>query len=163
LIADDRFIPDDIKLKRQFLYHQRLLLSVRKDDELAKRRSIDIHELADIELVGRNSNMGFTDWVHQAEVDNNCKVNEVGHMDYIFFATEGQHQKRPFLMSSFGESVNVYSASFAERVSIPVTGIYTERDIYLYYNQKYQEDYALLIELIKENARKIDMADKEEK
>lgn len=163
LIADDRFIPNDAKLKRQFLYHQKLLLSVHKDDELAKRKSIDFRELANYELVGRTGNMGFTDWVHLAETDNNCALNEVGHMDYIFFATEGQHLKRPFLMSSFGESVNVYSASFSERVSIPVTGQYAERDIYLYYNPKYQQEYAPLIELIKENARKIDTADKEEK
>jgi hypothetical protein len=50
-------------------------------------------------------------------------------------------------------------ACFADRVNIPVTGDYTQRDIYLWYDAGIKQRAQPLIDLIKKNAQIVNQAD----
>lgn len=161
IIADDRYMKTAVYqgVEKVFLYRQHLLLSVRKDDPLAERDEISITELSKYDLVGRSGTKGFNDWIKDVEDDNQCNIKEVTHSDYIFYATEGEHISQPFLMSSFGESLAMSQKGFSNRKNIRVTGEYTERDIYLWYDNRIKHKIQPYIDLIKRNAEMIIQAD----
>lgn len=163
LIADDRYVPDRERdrLKRRLLYRQRLLLSVHLDDPLSNQETITVKQLGDIALAGRSGQKGFNDWVNEVASDNGCVIRETYQTDYILFAAEGNHITYPFLMNSFGESVAMSQVGFASRKSIPVEGRYTERDIYLWYDERVEKRTKTLIDLMVRNAEIVRKADAE--
>lgn len=163
IIADERYMNISVYkgVEKVFLYRQKLLLAVRGDDPLAQRDEIDVEELENLSLIGRTSTLGFNDWLEDVMRDNRCKINEALHSDYIFYANEGQHIPNPYLMSSFGLSVAKGTPSFANRKTLVVKGKYTERDIYLWYDNRIKRQIQPYIDLIKGNAQRICAADEQ--
>lgn len=163
IIADDRYMNTAVYkgVEKVFLYRQKLLLAVRADDPLAERSEIDIAELEQLPLIGRTSNLGFNDWLEDIMRDNRCRINEVLHSDYLFYANEGQHIPNPYLMSSFGLSAARGTPSFANRKTLVVKGKYTERDIFLWYDNRIKRQIQPYIDLIKDNAQRISIADEQ--
>jgi len=67
----------------------------------------------------------------------------------------------PYLMGSFGIGTSRGTEYFSRRKSLRVTGIYTQREICLYYNWRNRKEMQPLIDKIIENAQRVDELDKQ--
>lgn len=143
------------------LYHQQLILSVDIKDSLALRDTIDVSELKDITLVGRTSPIGFNDWITEIKKANRCDFNDEILIDNITYFAERDKLPWPYLMGSFGIGTTKGKEHFANRKSVKVTGEYTEREICIYWNRRNRKNMKALIERIEDNAKRIDVLDKE--
>ena len=156
IISDDRYINAEASrmTEKVFLYHQELLLSVDKNNPLAKRDDIDVKELEHMQLLGRSNPVGFNDWLNDIKTDNKVDFDEEVKIDNMTYFAEREQLPWPYLMSSFGIQSENSRQYFNGRKNIRVTGNYTERDIYIFYNNQNKKDLKPVINLIKENVSK---------
>lgn len=157
IIADDRYMnkASHNYTERELLYHQQLILSVKKNDPLARYEEIDIKDLQRISMLGHLNPLGFEAWISEIKHDNHCDFKYEIALDNMTYFAERDKIPWPVFMSSFGIGIEKGRDYFAQRKSIKVNGIYTERDIYLWYNKKNRKNLKPVIEKIKENAEKI--------
>jgi hypothetical protein len=164
LIADDRSMnfTANTSLERIPLYHQCLLLSVDKDDPLlSMRNEIPVTELQAISLMGRANPVGFNDWLNEVKKENQCDFTHVVTIDNSTYFAERNRMSIPYLIGSFGIGAPGGQEYFLNRKLIPVKGVYTEREICLYYNRRLRNDIHVLIDKITENASKMNIFDRQ--
>lgn len=161
IIADERYMNTAVYkgVEKVFLYHQDILLSVHRDDPLADRDEIHITELEGATMIGRPSRLGLNDWISDIERDNRCTISEGIHCDYTFYFTEGPRIMWPYLMSSFGLSIAKQQPYFKDRKTLRVTGEYTGRDVYLWYDNRIKRLIQPYINLIESNAKRVSADD----
>ena len=161
MIADDKYMNTAIYkgVEKVFLYRQKLLLAVRKDSDLAERKDIHATELAGLTLIGTGADKGINDWVSDIAKENRCLIPEDLHCNYSFFQMEHEKIEWPFLMSSFGSGIASEQTWFKDRKLIPVKGKYTERDIYLWYDNRIKRLIQPYINLISGNAERQNQMD----
>lgn len=164
VISDNRYISTAMHkfVEKRFLYHQTLMLCVDKNDPLAINDTMDVHNLQNITMVGRVSPIGFNDWLNDVKADNNVDFSEEINIDNMTYFAERDKLPWPYLMSSFGVGTARGKEYFKKRKLIRITGEYTERDIYLYWNARNRKDLNPMINLITTNAKKILAIDNEE-
>lgn len=157
IIADDRYMnTTEHKYKgRDLLYHQHLILSVKKDDQLARFDEIDVKEIQGQPILGHANPLGFDAWISEIKHDNRCNFTEEIALDNITYFAIRDKISLPVFISSFGIGAEMGKDYFAQRKSIRVTGAYTERDIYLWYNKRNKKQLNPIIEKIKANAARI--------
>ncbi|MBR2551820.1 MAG: LysR family transcriptional regulator [Erysipelotrichaceae bacterium] len=149
-IGDDRYVMDFYEgYKRELLYRQKLYIAMNKDHPLAKMESVDFSQLKDIPLVGHSNPVGFNSWINEIKKLNRTDLREEANLNFVTWLHEGGDLKLPYLMNNFGIST-IYDVIDKMKV-IPVNGKYTERNVYLYYREKNEEDYREFIDLIKKN------------
>ncbi|MDU7709009.1 MAG: LysR family transcriptional regulator [Clostridium sp.] len=156
IIADDRYLKNAAHkyTERELLYHQHLILSVLKDDPLVRLNEVNVKDLNGLSMLGHVNPLGFAAWIDEIKRDNRCDfVNEIALDNMTYFA-ERDKLPWPVFISSFGIGTERGRDYFAKRKSIKVTGRYTERDIYIWYNKKSLKRLKPLIEKIKSNAQK---------
>lgn len=157
IIADDRYMTKVVHnyTEREVLYHQQLILSVRKEDPLAQYDEINVKDLQRIPMLGHVNPLGFESWISEIKRDNCCSFIYEFALDNMTYFAERDKILLPVFMGSFGIGTEQGRDYFAQRKSIKVNGIYTERDICLWYNKKNKKSLELVIEKIKENAEKV--------
>lgn len=157
IIADERYVNKAVHeyMEKELLYHQRLILSVRKDDPLADMDEISVRDLQGIPMLGHLNPLGFASWIAEIEHDNRCEFVEEVALDNMTYFEERDHLPWPVLINSFGIGTERGREYFSRRKSIKVTGTYTERDIFLWYHKQNQKDIVPIVERIRGNAAKI--------
>jgi len=164
IIADDRSmnISTNTSLERIPLYNQSLLLSVDKDDPLfSTRNEIPVTELHAISLMGRANPVGFNDWLNEVKKENQCDFTHGITIDNSTYFAERNRLSIPYLIGSFGIGTTGGKEYFPNRKLIPVKGVYTEREICLYYNRRLRKEIHGLIDKITENASKMNILDRQ--
>ncbi len=156
IIADDRYINAELNhmTEKEFLYHQELLLSVDKGNPLAERDTIDVHELTHLQLLGRSNPLGFNDWLNEIRADNKVDFDEEVKIDNMTYFSEREQLPWPYLMSSFGIRGENGRQYFSGRKNIRVTGNYTERSIYIFYNSQNRKKLKQVFQLIQDNVKR---------
>ena len=76
-------------------------------------------------------------------------------LDNTSYFVERDKIPLPVFISSFGIGTEMGKDYFAQRKSVRVTGVYTERDIYLWYCKQSRKDIKPIIDKIKANAARI--------
>lgn len=156
IIADDKYMSTmSHKYKRELLYHQNLILSVKKEDPLAKLDEIDVKALQGKSMLGHANSLGFNAWISEIKCDNRCNFMEEIILDNITYFSIRDKIPWPVFIGSFGIGSEMSRDYFAQRKSIRVTGVYTERDIYLWYDKRNKKQLKPIIEQIKANTTKI--------
>lgn len=157
VVSDERYMNLAMHkfVEKEFLYHQQLMLCVAKDDPLAKYDVMDVKDLEEITMVGRVSPIGFNDWLNDIKGDNRVEFNEEINIDNMTYFAERDKLPWPYLMSSFGIGTARGKEYFEKRKLIRITGEYTERDIYVYWNSRNRKNLKPMIDLIKDNAKRI--------
>lgn len=112
-------------------------------------------------MIGRSSSKGFNDWIDDIAKENRCSLSTDLHCDYAFYVTEAKRIPWPYLMSSFGVGIAKTQPYFEGRKTIRVTGKYTARDIYLWYDNRVKRLLQPYINLISSNAQAICRMDQE--
>lgn len=156
IIADDRYMSTTTyEYKGELLYHQQLILSVKKEDPMARLDEIDVRELQGQSILGHANPLGFEAWISEIKRDNRCDFMEEIILDNITYFSIRDKIPWPVFIGSFGIGTDMSKDYFAKRKSIRVTGLYTERDIYLWYNKRNKKQLKPIIEQIKANASKV--------
>ena len=165
IIADERYMNAAIYkgVEKEFLYDQKLLLSVRENDPLAGKEKISVKELEEIHLIGHYASKGINDWIADVEKDNRISLNVDMHFDYAFYEREAASIPWPFLMSSFGEGMAADQPYMKGRKQIEITGEYTHRSIWLWYDNRIKRLVQPYINLITSNAQRISEIDRKYK
>lgn len=163
VICDDKYVNHSkVKdLEKVWLFRQHLLLSVEKTDPLAEYQEIPIELLNNQALVGRGNPYGFNDWIEEIKVENQCSFPDEIRIDNVTYFNEWYQIIWPYFLSSFGIGIPESHGYFEKRKLIPVTGKYCVRNINLYYNRRSRERLGKIIDIIVDNARRIDAIDQE--
>lgn len=161
IIADDRYMNMAAHeyMEKELLYHQQLILSVRKEDPLAERDEMEVKEIQEFPTLGHLNPLGFASWLDEIKRDNRCDFVEEVALDNMTYFEERDHLPWPVFINSFGVGTERGREYFSKRKSIKVNGTYTERDIYLWYNKKNRKHLKPIINKMKENAVKIQEMD----
>lgn len=157
IIADDRYMnaAPHKYTEKELLYHQRLILSVIKEDALARFDEMNVKELNGLSMLGHVNPLGFANWIDEIKRENRCDfVNKIALDNMTYFA-ERDKLPWPVFISSFGVGTERGKDYFSRRKSIYVTGRYTERDIYIWYNRRNLKKLKPIVEKIKANAQRI--------
>lgn len=158
VLADERHlsgVPE--AFTRELLYHQSLFLVCPREHILADRKKILITELQEYAVVGHANPHGFTSWIKEIKRVNRCNIREDANLNYTSWRTEGADLSLPYLMNSFG--ISTVWEIIHNLAIIPVTGEYTERDIYMWYRTEEQERLGPVIKKIRDNTQMVSLAD----
>ena len=157
IIADDRYMNSATHKyeEKDLLYHQQLILSVRKEDPLARFDQLDVQDIQGLSMLGHVNPLGFASWISEIKRDNRCDFVEEVALDNMTYFAERDRLPWPVFMSSFGIGTERGRDYFSRRKSIKVNGTYTQRDIYLWYSRKNGKNLKPMVDKIKENAARI--------
>ena len=147
-------------VEKLFLFTQSLLLSVDRNDPLSERDEIPVQELENLMLIGSDNPLGLKDWLMDIDRQNHCIIPIRMNCGISLFESDWKSIHWPFLVSSFGLSRSVDKPWWKSRKLLKVTGKYTSRDIYLWYDGRVKKERAAEINLICSNAHKINDADR---
>lgn len=155
VIADDKYMDLAMHeyVEKIFLYHQQLMLSVDKASSLAKLDVISVKDLQELPMVGRSNPMGFNDWLNDIQEENHVDFTDTISINNMTYFAERDKLPWPYLMGSFG--IGTAKEYFSKRKNVRVTGRYTARDIYLWYNTRNRKNIEPILKKIQENAKKI--------
>lgn len=157
IIADERYMN---KISHKYnekllLYHQSLILSVRKEDTLARFDELHVRDLQKTPLLGHINPLGFEAWISEIKKENQCDFHYELALDNMTYFAEREHIPWPVFISSFGIGIHRGKDYFSKRKSIRMKGSYTERDIYLWYNKQNKKHLEPMLRKIKSNAEHI--------
>lgn len=163
IISDEKYInlSTTNDMEKVPLFHQRLLLSVEKDDPLSQYNEIPIEMLHNKSIVGRSNPYGFNDWIDEIKSENQCEFSDEIRIDNVTYFNEWAQIPWPILLGSFGIGIPRDKGYFEKRKLIRVIGKYCERDINLYYNRRDKQRLEPMVKMILGNAERIDAIDKE--
>lgn len=158
ILADERHMPAVPEFYTQeLLYQQSLLLLCPSSHPLAERAEISIVELQEFPVVGHANPHGFTAWIREIKRINRCNIREDANLDSASWRTEGHTLPLPYLMNNFGIST-VWDVVRGWK-ALPVTGKYTQRDIYMWYRAGEDERLTPIVQKIRDNTQAILLAD----
>lgn len=125
---------------------------------LADRDTVTFSELGRYPIIARSNPVGFNSWIREIKKLNRTDLQENANMSFNAWLHEGYRLRFPFLINNFG--ISTVWDNVKDLVTIPVSGKYTERDIYLYYQENENEGVRELLDIIKENAASTTKADR---
>lgn len=163
LIADDLYTEAAAYkgVEKVFLFRQQLLVSVDRCDPLSQREEISVEELGNLTLIGSDNPLGIKDWLMDIDRQNCCTTFIGLNCTESLFEAEWESIHWPFLITSFGLNRVVARPWWEGRKLLKVTGKYTVRDVYLWYDGRVKKERAPEINLIRANAEETNRQDNE--
>lgn len=160
LLADSESATNEIKgYKKEFLYHQYLLLCVRKEHPLAEKEFVTTDDIKDLVVITHTNPHGFESWMTEIKRANRFNFrDERNSINFMVWCADGANLQLPFFMNNFGIST-VWEVVRGFKL-IPVKGECTDRNICIWYKESKEKELLSIIDTIKHNVDYVVEGDK---